>query len=244
MAIKRGVSFYSYQQAQYVGEMTYEDMFRELRENLHCDGVEIINEAIVAGYPFPSKEWLATWHSNLARYDLNPVCLDGFLDTMRLRTHAMNEAEAGELVKVDLQLAHDMGFKHIRTMTGLPTETDEDLLGIAELAKVAAGAYYSVPKDKRVKGLRITCSASVFVPKPFTPFQWCAQDRPEDVVRKQHMVKDAFQKYKNARFIYHDSSLSRIEACFAVGDRRLSKVLYRAWQSGCILDGWDDHLFH
>ena len=125
-------------------------------------------------------------------------------------------------------------------MTGLPTETDEDLLGIAELAKVAAGAYYSVPKDKRVKGLRITCSASVFVPKPFTPFQWCAQDRPEDVVRKQHMVKDAFQKYKNARFIYHDSSLSRIEACFAVGDRRLSKVLYRAWQSGCILDGWDE----
>ena len=54
------------------------------------------------------------------------------------------------------------------------------------------------------------------------------------------MVKDAFQKYKNARFIYHDSSLSRIEACFAVGDRRLSKVLYRAWQSGCILDGWDE----
>ena len=132
MAIKRGVSFYSYQQAQYVGEMDYVDMFRELREELGCDGVEIINEAIVPGYPFPTKEWLATWHSNLARYDLTPVCLDGFLDTMRLRTHVMNEAEAAELVKVDLQLAHDMGFKHIRTMTALPIESLERALPTAE----------------------------------------------------------------------------------------------------------------
>ena len=161
--------------------------------------------------------------------------------TQRLRD-VINKGVTEEDLVNTLHHAFENGWNGVKLyfMTGLPTETDEDLLGIAELAKVAAGAYYSVPKDKRVKGLRITCSASVFVPKPFTPFQWCAQDRPEDVVRKQHMVKDAFQKYKNARFIYHDSSLSRIEACFAVGDRRLSKVLYRAWQSGCILDGWDE----
>ena len=156
MAIKRGVSFYSYQQAQYVGEMTYEDMFRELREGLGCDGVEIINEATVPAYPFPSREWLATWHSNLARYDLNPVCLDGFLDTMRLRTHAMNEAEAAELVKVDLQLAHDMGFKHIRTMTALPIESIRRALPLAEKldVKIAWEIHAPVPikPDPNVPG--------------------------------------------------------------------------------------------
>ena len=125
-------------------------------------------------------------------------------------------------------------------MTGLPTETDEDLLGIAQTAKAAAGAYYGVPKEKRVKGLRITCSASVFVPKPFTPFQWCAQDRPDEVKRKQFLVKEAFRPIHSAAFHYHDSGVSQMEACFAVGDRRLARVLYRAWQLGCRLDGWND----
>lgn len=145
MAIKRGVSFYSYQQAHYVGDMDYVGMFRELREGLNCDGVEIINEATAPGYPFPSREWLATWHSNLARYDLNAVCFDGFLDTMRLRTHTMNEAEAAELVKVDLQLAHDMGFKHIRTMTALPIETIARALPTAEKLDVKIGWEIHTP---------------------------------------------------------------------------------------------------
>ena len=125
-------------------------------------------------------------------------------------------------------------------MTGLPTETDEDLLGIAEMARLAARAYYSVPKQERVKGLRITCSASVFVPKPFTPFQWCAQDRPETVQRKQQLVRTEFRQLKTAAFHYHDSGVSQMEACFAVGDRRLSDVLYRAWELGCLLDGWTE----
>ncbi len=125
-------------------------------------------------------------------------------------------------------------------MTGLPTETDEDLIGIAELAKTAAGAYYSVPKEKRVKGLRITCSAAVFVPKPFTPFQWCRQDDPETVRRKQRLVREHFAPLKSAHFNYHDSGVSQIEACFALGDRRLARVLHRAWQLGCRLDGWTD----
>lgn len=161
--------------------------------------------------------------------------------TQRLRDVINKNVTEQDLVNT-LTNAFSNGWSAVKLyfMTGLPTETDEDLIGIAELAKVAAGAYYAVPKAQRVKGLRITCSASVFVPKPFTPFQWCAQDKREDVQRKQKLVKDQFRPLKSAFFNYHDSAVSQIEACFAVGDRRLARVLYRAWQLGCRLDGWSD----
>ncbi|MBQ7868063.1 MAG: TIGR03960 family B12-binding radical SAM protein [Clostridia bacterium] len=164
--------------------------------------------------------------------------------TQRLRD-VINKNVTEEDLSNTLTNAFSNGWNAVKLyfMTGLPTETDEDLLGIAEMAKLAANAYYSVPKQQRVKGLRVTCSASVFVPKPFTPFQWCAQDRPEEVLRKQHMVKDAFRPLKSAAFHYHDSGVSQMEACFAVGDRRLSNVLYRAWELGCLLDGWTEQ-FH
>mgnify|MGYP002585938395 CR=1 FL=1 len=164
--------------------------------------------------------------------------------TQRLRDVINKNVTEADLVKT-LTNAFSNGWNAVKLyfMTGLPTETDEDLKGIAELAKTAAGAYYSVPREKRVKGLRITCSASVFVPKPFTPFQWCAQDEPETVKRKQRLVRELFFPLKTARFNYHDSAVSQMEACFAVGDRRLADVLYRAWELGCLLDGWTEH-FH
>lgn len=157
MAIKRGVSFYSYQQAQFFGQMNYQDMAKELRENLDCDGVEIINEATVPGYPFPSKQFLGEWHNTMARYDLTPVALDGFLDPLRFRTHVMNKLEAAELIKLDLQLAHDMGFKHIRTMTGLPVETIMRALPTAEKldVKIAWEIHAPIPikPDPSITGM-------------------------------------------------------------------------------------------
>ena len=161
--------------------------------------------------------------------------------TQRLRDVINKNVTEADLVNT-LTNAFSNGWNAVKLyfMTGRPTETDEDLLGIARLAKLAADTYYAVPKQQRVKGLRVTCSASVFVPKPFTPFQWCAQDRPDEVRRKQRMVKDAFFPLKSAAFHYHDSGVSEMEACFAVGDRRLADVLYRAWELGCRLDGWSD----
>ncbi len=132
MAIKRGVSLYSYQQAQFFGEMSLDDMCRELHENLQCDGIEIIGETTVKGYPFPSREFIADWHAKMARYKLNPVGYDGSFDILRFRDHVMDYAEAAEWIKIELQLAHDMGFKHIRTMTGLPTEVTERCLDTCE----------------------------------------------------------------------------------------------------------------
>ena len=157
MAIKRGVSFYSYQQAQFFGEMDWKDTCKELHDNLHCDGVEIINEATVPGYPFPSKEFIGDWNNTMARYNLQPVAFDGFLDTMRFRDHVLNHREASELLKLDLQLAHDMGFKHIRTMTGLPTDVIEGALDTAEKLDVGIAWEIHLPIPIRpnptIKGL-------------------------------------------------------------------------------------------
>ncbi|MCR1840123.1 sugar phosphate isomerase/epimerase family protein [Murimonas intestini] len=157
MAIKRGVSFYSYQQEQFFGRMDYHDMAKEMHDNLKCDGVEIISEATVPGYPFPSKEFLADWANTMARYDLKPVALDGFLDPLRFRDHVMNHREAAELLKLELKLAHDMGFTHVRAMTGLPADVAERALDTAEKLNVAIAWEIHLPipikPNPAIKGL-------------------------------------------------------------------------------------------
>ncbi len=125
-------------------------------------------------------------------------------------------------------------------MIGLPTETYEDLDGIVDLARKVVACYFSVPRDKRAKGLRVTVSASSFVPKPVTPFQWEPQDTRETLLEKQAYLREKFRGVKGVTFNYHESSLSRLEACFARGDRRLGAVLLRAWEKGCMLDGWTE----
>lgn len=126
-------------------------------------------------------------------------------------------------------------------MMGLPTETYADLDGIADLARKVTAAYFAVPRDRRAKGLRVTCSASVFVPKPFTPFQWEPQDSLAVVQEKQLHLRDELRQIKGVNFNYHESGLSYLEACFARGDRRMGQVLLRAFEKGCMLDGWTEH---
>lgn len=126
-------------------------------------------------------------------------------------------------------------------MMGLPTETYDDLDGIADLARKVVGEYFNVPREQRAKGLRVTCSASVFVPKPFTPFQWEPQDTLAVVQDKQLHLRDELRKIKGVNFNYHESGLSFLEACFARGDRRMGQVLLRAFEKGCMLDGWTEH---
>lgn len=125
-------------------------------------------------------------------------------------------------------------------MCGLPTETDEDLMGIVELAQKVKNAYYAVPKEKRAKGLRVTVSVSNFVPKPFTPFQWEGQNTMAEFDRKRALLKDALRPIRGVEFSWHDSRLSVLEAVFARGDRRLADALEKAYRLGCIFDGWSD----
>lgn len=121
-------------------------------------------------------------------------------------------------------------------MIGLPGETDEDVLAIADLAKKVQYKYYEVTGKR---GAKVTVSASSFVPKPYTAFQWFGQNDLETLRRKQFLLKDAL-KVKNITFQYHDAKTGIIEAVFARGDRRVGKALLLAWQKGARFDGWSD----
>lgn len=138
--------------------------------------------------------------------------------------------------------AFKSGWSNIKLyfMIGLPTETDQDVEGIADLAYKVADAYYSLPKEKRKKGLNITVSTSSFVPKPFTPFQWEPQDTMEELKSKQRIIKGKIRN-KYITYNWHEPHISFLEAVFARGDRKLSNVLYSAWKKGCKFDGWAEY---
>ncbi|WP_313756317.1 TIGR03960 family B12-binding radical SAM protein [Tissierella sp.] len=125
-------------------------------------------------------------------------------------------------------------------MIGLPTETDEDVLGIKELAYKVKDIFFDMPKEERKGNLKVTASASCFVPKPFTPFQWIGQDSMEEFYRKIYLVKNSIKDNK-VTFNYHDPKLSFLEAVIARGDRTISKLILRAWERGCKFDGWSEH---
>ena len=135
--------------------------------------------------------------------------------------------------------AFESGWSSVKLyfMIGLPGETDEDVLAIAELAKAVQYKYFQI---KGHRGAKVTVSVSSFVPKPYTPFQWKGQDEIEEIRRKQMLLKDAL-KVKNITYQYHDAVTSVIEGVFARGDRRLGNALYLAWQNGAKFDGWSEH---
>lgn len=134
--------------------------------------------------------------------------------------------------------AFESGWSGVKLyfMIGLPFETDEDVLAIADLAKKVQYKYYEVTGKR---GCRVTVSASSFVPKPYTAFQWFGQNDLENIRRKQFLLKDAL-KVKNITFQYHDAKTGIIEAVFARGDRRVGKALLAAWKNGARFDGWSD----
>ncbi len=129
-------------------------------------------------------------------------------------------------------------------MMGLPTETDEDLLGIAELAEKISEVYYeTLPKEKRNGRVMINASSSYFVPKPFTPFQWAPMIKPEEFTRRAYFVKDAFARQlnkKSLKFSYHDADITVLEGVLARGDRKLSKLIYDVYKKGAIYDAWTE----
>ncbi len=161
--------------------------------------------------------------------------------TQRLRD-VINKGVTEEDLMRAVTDAFEEGWSAVKLyfMIGLPTETDEDVLGIADLAAKVRKCYFSVPKEKRSPGLRITVSASVFVPKSHTPFQWAAQLDKETVQRRQKMLKAEISKLKGVDFKYHESDVSYIEAVFARGDRRCAEGLARASELGCEFDGWTE----
>ena len=122
-------------------------------------------------------------------------------------------------------------------MLGLPTETDEDLSGIANLGQNIVDEFFA--EKRNGKYLNITLSVASFVPKPFTPFQWQPQQSLEEVERRQQYLKGEI-KTKKITYNYHDARTSRIEAILAKGDRRQSAAIFAAVKAGQRLDGWDE----
>ena len=123
-------------------------------------------------------------------------------------------------------------------MMCLPTETDEDIKSIIKTAQDVLDIYYNMPNRPK-GGITISVSVSVFVPKPFTPFQWRGQDTLDEILRKQKILTSC-NKSKKIKLNYHEPYQSRIEAALAKGDRRTGKVLLSAYKAGCWMDSWDE----
>ncbi len=137
--------------------------------------------------------------------------------------------------------AYEAGYRAIKLyfMIGLPFETMEDIKGIYELAKKCTDVYKDVYGN--TKNMRITISTSVFIPKPFTPFQWIKQDTEESVKEKQKYLSDLIRTLRGVEYKYHDSTASKLEVACARGGREMCAVLYSAWQKGCKMDAWNEH---
>ncbi len=161
--------------------------------------------------------------------------------TQRLRD-VINKNINENNILTSTRLLFEGGWTNVKLyfMIGLPTETDEDVIGIAELAQKVLGVYFDIPKEERAKNINITVSTSSFVPKPFTAFQWMAQNNRDELIRKQNLLKTSI-KSKRIRYNWHDNKTSYLEGIFARGDRRLSKVIIKAVEKGCKFDGWDEH---
>lgn len=145
MGIKRGVSLYSYQQAGFFRQMSWKDMIREVHDNLKTDGIEIIDEMIIRGYPYPSEAFYDEWNNEMAKYNMNAVTMDVFLDVHQFRDHVMSYDEAAERLKNDIVIASKMGFKNIRTLCLVPIEVIEKALPTAEKYNIKIGKEIHAP---------------------------------------------------------------------------------------------------
>ncbi|MFQ9978035.1 TIGR03960 family B12-binding radical SAM protein [Clostridium cadaveris] len=154
----------------------------------------------------------------------------------------INKGVTEERVLEASKSAFESGWSAIKLyfMIGLPYETMEDVAGIANLSDKVTEEYFKVPKTVRNKGLRVTASTSIFVPKPFTPFQWAPQDKMEDVGEKIKTVKTSI-KSRAVSYNYHESIVSYMEAVVARGDRRICDVIIKAYEKGAKFDGWSEY---
>ncbi len=135
------------------------------------------------------------------------------------------------------QIAFSGGWRHIKLyfMIGLPTETDEDVLAIADMGLKVLDIGKTYGRKNKV-----TISVGGFVPKPHTPFQWVAQDSPEELHRKLSLIKQRVARDRNLNLRYHDPEPGQMEGLLARGDRRVADVIHRAWELGARFDGWDE----
>lgn len=169
--------------------------------------------------------------------------------SQRLRD-VINKGLTEEVILKGASLAFEGGWTKVKLyfMLGLPTETEEDILGIGDLSnKIAAAFFETVPKDKRVNGkVQITTSTSFFIPKPFTPFQWAPMCTKEEFLDKARLTKQGIMSQLNQKSIkynWHEADVSVLEGVLARGDRRVAQAILKAYEKGCMFDSWSE-FFH
>lgn len=169
--------------------------------------------------------------------------------SQRLR-NVINKGLTEEVILKGATLAFEGGWNKVKLyfMLGLPTETEEDIRGIAELSNKIASAYYdTVPKEKRNGKVQIVASTSFFIPKPFTPFQWAPQCTKEQFLEKAYTTKRAIMEQLNQKSIkynWHEADASVMEGILARGDRHLCEPILKAYKKGCIFDAWGEYYKH
>ena len=160
----------------------------------------------------------------------------------------INKGLTEEIILKGAGDAFDSGWSKVKLyfMLGLPTEQEEDQKSIAWLAEKIARRYYEIPKEQRKGKCQITVSTSFFVPKPFTPFQWAGMCTREEFLERAHTVnqeiKDQLNR-KSMKYNWHEADVTVLEGVFARGDRRLSGLLLKAYEKGCLFDSWTE-CFH
>ncbi|MBE7065794.1 MAG: TIGR03960 family B12-binding radical SAM protein [Ruminococcaceae bacterium] len=161
--------------------------------------------------------------------------------TQRMRD-VINKGVNEEDLLRSVEMVFKGGWHNIKLyfMIGLPTETDEDVLGIADLAFKVLKKYDEVHAGKKARRPEITVSVSTFVPKPFTPFQWCEQITIDEIRRRQDLLKHALNK--RISFSWHDPKTSVLEGVLARGDRRCGDILYEVWKEGGGFDAWSEYM--
>lgn len=160
--------------------------------------------------------------------------------TQRLR-NVINKGITQEDIIKGSRIAFEGGWNRIKLyfMIGLPTENNEDIIGIKELCDKILDTFYSIPKGKRAHTMKVVISSSCFVPKPFTPFQWEPQVTHKEFMDKQNFLKNNIKR-KAIQYNYHNATISSLEGMIARGDRRVGQVIYFAWKYGAQFDSWTE----
>ena len=164
--------------------------------------------------------------------------------SQRMR-NVINKGLTEEMILDGAGQAFEGGWNKVKLyfMLGLPTETEEDMRAIPELADKIARRYYEIPKDQRNGKCQVTTSTSFFIPKPFTPFQWAKMYTNEEYIGKAAVVKRGFQDQlnrKSLKYNWHDAQLTVLEGVMARGDRRVGRVIEEAYRLGCLFDSWTE----
>ena len=252
-------------------ERNVEDLKASAREMLQNTGHEEISLSSLSSSDYSELKELVNFlieefHGNAVNISLPSLRIDAFaLDVMskvqdvkkssltfapeagsqRLR-NVINKGLTEEVILHGAGEAFKGGWNQVKLyfMLGLPTETEEDMKGIAHLAQKIAETYYEeVPKEQRKGKVQVNVSTSFFVPKPFTPFQWAGMYREEDFVEKAKVVKSEIRAQVNQRSIrysWHEPDVTILEGFLARGDRRCAQVILKAYEKGAIYDAWSE----